>query len=70
MTWQKGKRWGLRVSHKELAHLGGMVFVEFEGYGALREVSEVCITIVGGNWRTMVVSRTTFVAIAARMAPS
>ena len=41
MTWREGKGWGLRVGHKGLAYLGSMVVVEFEGYGALREVSKI-----------------------------
>ncbi len=43
VIWQEGKRWGLSVSHREIAYLGGMVIVEFDGYGALGEVSKICV---------------------------
>lgn len=47
------------------AYLGGMVVVEFEGDGALLGVSKVCTGWTRAISRTMVVSRTTLVAIAA-----
>ena len=31
----KGKRWGVKVGGKGYTHPGGMICVEFEGYGAL-----------------------------------
>lgn len=37
---QEVKSSGLRVSRVKLGYLGCMVVVEFEGYGALREVSK------------------------------
>ena len=37
----KGQKIGFS-SRMELAYLGGMVVVEFEGYGALRAVSKGC----------------------------
>ena len=33
----------LRINHKELGYLGGMVFIEFEGYGTLGAVSKICV---------------------------
>ena len=55
---------GLRVrgSRVELAYLGSVVVIEFEGYGSLMEVSKRCLKGRGGCG-TIVVSRTTFVAI-------
>ena len=44
-----------------------MVVVKFERYGALREVSKICVRDKGyGGWRTIVVSRTTLVAIVVQ----
>ena len=40
-----------------------MVVVEFEGYGALKEGESRVLKRWGGAWGTIVVSRTTFVAI-------
>ena len=48
---------------RELAYLGSVVVVEFEGYRSLRKVSKRCLK-GRGAWSTIVVSRTTFVAIA------
>ena len=48
------------------AYLGGMVVVEFESDGALWDVSKVCTGWTRAIWCTMVVSRTTLVAIAAQ----
>ena len=39
--WQEGKTWRLRLGCKQLAYLGSMVVVEFNGYGALGEVREI-----------------------------
>ena len=52
VTSQGRKIWELRVRHNELAYLGGMSVVEFEGYGALKKVSKVCSRHVelGAPW--------------------
>lgn len=58
--------WDLEPARKKPTYLGGMVVVEFEGYGALWDVSKVFTCWTRAIWRTMVVSRTTLVAIAAQ----
>ena len=58
--------WDLEPARKMPAYLGGMVVIEFEGYGALWDVSEFCTGWTRTDWCTIVVSKTMLVAIAAQ----